>query len=55
MLMAMMHLVNKVEAGSRMVLVGSEAFQIYLKIFLEIWVEGKVDKENKEGKTLSTK
>ena len=36
-------------------LVDLEVFQIYLKTFSEIWVEGKVDKENKEDKTLSTK
>ena len=45
----MMHLINK-EEDSVKGLADLEVFQIFLKIFSEIWVEGKVDKESKEAK-----
>ena len=48
-------LVSKEEVDLLTVLVDSEASQIFSKIFLVIWEGGKLGKENKEDKILSTR
>ena len=53
--MVTMHLISKVGVVFPMVSVDSAAFQTYLKTSSEIWAEGKLDKESREGKTLNTK